>query len=276
MWKEILEEIQQFSQQFYKNEGVEVWFRGQRVEAWFLQSTLHRYIKESYQDLGISFSGPEAIASLWDQYKTLYRQYKEKSWNLLEPQERNGWGIIFSMRNHGIPTILLDWTKSFVTALYFANYERNPGDDAAIFIMHPLKLNKQSIGQEHLISLEEGFHDDAVVDLNSYHPHYKKNLQKKLSALAVTPVFTNQRMAVQNSNYILCGDGFIPLEAQYSECIKKIVLPASTFEDSMNYLNLNSINHFMLFPDLFGLSVELNKGLKEQIELVKNKMSSNK
>lgn len=273
-WIKILDEIQDYYQEIYENEGVNIWFRGQCDSSWTLQSSLHRFVENGYKEIQRVFDEEEAVEMLWAQYKTLYRDYKAKAWNLLEHQERSAWGIIFSMRNHGIPTVLLDWTKSFIIALYFANYERDPKKDATIFVLHPPRLNKESINQEHLISLEEGFHDKSVVNLNKYHPHFKNNVQEKRTALAVTPVLTNQRMAVQDSNYILCGDSFTPLEEQYKNCVKKFILPSCTFEDSQKYLNLNGINHFMLFPDLFGLSVELNKELKKQIQLVKKKIIS--
>ena len=78
-------------------------------------------------------------------------------------------------------------------------------------------------------------------------------------------------MVAQRSKFIICGDSFKSLEKQYPDCIKKFILPADTYKDSLEYLDCNGVTHFGLFPDLHGLREELDKELEDQIELIINK-----
>lgn len=263
-WKKILREINQIKSSIDHEEGVVVWFRGQADANWKLESSLHRYLKKAYSEANISISNNQPNQFLRGQYKSLYHKYKTNGWTLFSEQERNDWGIVFSMRHHGIPTTLLDWTESFLNALYFANYNRDPHKDAAIYILNPPKLNEQSIGKRHLIALEEKFHDKANINSNVYHPRNEKPKQM-LPTIAVSPVRTNQRMVAQQSHFMICGDSFNPVDEEHSECIKKIVLPAETYKISQEYLKANGINHFSLFPDLYGLCLQLKHELDDQL-----------
>lgn len=263
----IINDIYDYKKEILQNEGVDLWFRGQANTAWALESTLHRYTKEIFQKCGWTWNEEIAIKKKREQFKTLYRKYKAKAWHILPETERKEWPIIFSMRHHGIPTTLLDWTESLINAIYFANIERNPKNDAAVFVLHPPKLNKVSINKEYLIALEEQPKENDNPDLRSYHPHYSTR-DRRLPTIAVTPVLTNRRMIAQRSTFMICGDSFISLEEQYPNYIKKFVLPADTYNDSLEYLDCNGITHFGLFPDLHGLKIELDKELEDQIELI--------
>lgn len=267
----IINKVCNYKKEIYQNEGVDLWFRGQANADWALESTLHRYTKEVFQKCGWTWNEENAIEGLRGQFKTLYRKYKAKAWHILPDTEKQEWAIVFSMRHHGIPTTLLDWTESLINALYFANMGRKPEDDAAIFVLHPPKLNEISIQERHLIALEEQTKETDKPNLKLFHPHYEKP-KEKLLTIAVTPVLTNRRMVAQRSTFIICGDGFESLEKLYPTCIKKFVLPASTYKDSMEYLDCNGVTHFGLFPDLYGLKEDIDKELIAEIELIiKNK-----
>jgi hypothetical protein len=269
-WEKILKEVKDYQIEAQDTEGVDLWFRGQSDSNWGLESTLHRYVRNFIKELGFEFDESWAIKALWEQYKTLYWKYKSKAWHLLSESEKKEWGVIFSMRHHGVPTTLLDWTESFVYALYFANLGRNPKKDATIFILHPPRLNLKSVNQKHLIFLEDGLHEEAVINLNHYHPRLKRP-GDKLPTIAVTPVLTNPKMIAQRSNFIICGNSFSSLEAEYSDSIKKIILPADTFNESEDFLNLHGVSHFTLFPDFHGLKEELMRELEQQVLMVKKK-----
>lgn len=264
----IIDEIYNYKKEIYQNEAVDLWFRGQTNSDWALESTLHRYTRTVFQKCNWEWNEDKAIAGIRGQFKTLYRKYKAKAWHILPDTEKHEWAIIFSMRHHGIPTTLLDWTESLINAIYFANSGRNPKDDAAIFVLHPPKLNKKSINEEHLIALEEQTKENDKPNLRWFHPHYEQPKDKKLPTIAVTPVLTNRRMIAQISTFIICGDSFDSLEKQYPDCIKKFVLPADTYNASLEYLDCNGITHFGLFPDLHGLKIELDRELEDQIELI--------
>lgn len=275
-WDKIVKEIYDYSENMLRNQGVTAWFRGQSKAGWILESTLHRYVRKSVYELNEQWSMPEALRK---QYKTLYFQYRERAWSLLIGEEKEKWGTVFSMRHYGVPTTLLDWTESFAYAVYFANLNRTPSEDAAIFVVNPPELNNQAVNQKHLFHLPEGFDkdmDDRIsrnmdreIRLKYYHPAMDDKFD--LPSIAVTPVFTNHRMRVQKSKFVICGDCFKPLEDEYKKCIKKFILPASTYEDSKKFLKMHNITRFTVFPDLDALKDDIMDELGLQIDLLNSK-----
>src|SRR6266850_4494853 len=107
-------------QQEAAKQGTPLWYRGQRDATWPLRSKLHRRVIEYFSKTGVRFGEVEDRVFLKDEYKSLYQKFKAQAWHLLDPMERNDWGIVFRMQHYGFATRLLDWTKSFACAIYFA------------------------------------------------------------------------------------------------------------------------------------------------------------
>ena len=265
-WREIMEQIQDL-QRIAQREQAPLWYRGQRRAQWPLMSSLHRRIERSLGVALVQMTDSEKIELMRDVYKSLYNKFIARAWHLLDPQERSDWGIIFSMQHHGIPTRLIDWTENFACALFFAQRQRRQDDDAAIFVLDPQKLNVSTIQKEGLVHLggEESGSARSTVDATSYHPRYVST-QNDAEALAVAPVLTNSRMIAQRAAFLLSGASFEPQEEKYSACIRKVVLPASTYGEVQLFIDTVTPGHFGYFPDLEGLRIELLEGLDREAE----------
>jgi hypothetical protein len=264
-WQIILQQIQAFQENAQKL-GYPLWYRGHRRAEWPLKTTLHRRVEENLRAVGTVVPEGEQVEMLRDVYKSLYRKYKARAWHLLSSRELSDWGIVFSMQHHGIPTRLLDWTESFACALYFAHDEREPSDDAAIFILSPEELNEVNFGSRGQVALGEDITGSANLELSSYHPGYV-SFTRPLHTIAVFPVLSNPRMVAKQSTFTLVGDPFQSLDERYSQCILKIVLPADTYYDSKHFLRLVGTSHFKYFPDLQGLKRELMSQLDGELEI---------
>lgn len=264
-WQTILGQIHQV-QEAARMLGYPLWYRGHRLADWPLRPTLHRRIDDGLKKVGLVIPEGDKVELLRDTYKGLYQKYKARSWHLLSFREMSDWGIIFSMQHHGVPTRLLDWTESFACALYFAHYDRKPSDAAAIFILSPEELNAANFGTEGQVALGENVSEKANVELSAYHPGYVSGI-RPLHTIAVAPVLSNPRMVAQQSTFTLSGDPFQPLEHRYSEHIKKIVLPADTYNESMRFLRLVGIGDFKYFPDFQGLQRQLTAQLDSELEM---------
>jgi hypothetical protein len=271
MWLETLQEIQRIQQEAKAN-GDPVWFRGQRDAKWVLLSSIHRSANKSYEAVldGLSQAGPKTQGSeaqeiklMRDSYKLLFHKFSARAIQLLPEYEKTEWGLVFAMQHLGLPTRFLDWTESFLCALYFAQLERKPSDDAAIFIFFPERHNERIMGKKGVVWLRGN-----IDNLASYHPAVVSQ-EDDMETLAVEPGLINARMVAQRSVFTLCGASFEPLEQKYPHHIKKIVLPSAEFNDVQAFLDLTGQTHFGYFPDLEGLREHIKEGIRQEIILAK-------
>lgn len=276
-WQSVIERVQHLQHKAEYN-ATPLWYRGHASAEWELKSSLHRHVEELLrQTRSETFFSEEVKKSiLRDDYKTSYRRFKADAWHLLDQRERSDWGIIFSMQHHGIPTRLLDWTESFACALFFAQFGRKPGDDAAIYVLDPHVLNQFSCGKPGVVSLDENL-NEGVVNTGRYHPGWKDlSEEQEPMTIAVAPFLSNPRMLAQRSTFTLCGDSFSTLGDQFPEefegrkAIEKITLTAHTYYEVEKFLDLIGIGHFGYFPDLDGIRMKF-KEFKERTIRTANK-----
>lgn len=92
-------------------------FRGQRNCAWKLG--IHDNIKQALRSRSTSTSNGTYQSDAFD---LLRRQYARrcKEFTNFRLDENNYWHSLFFAQHHGLKTLLLDWTKNPLVALYFA------------------------------------------------------------------------------------------------------------------------------------------------------------
>jgi hypothetical protein len=273
-WQAILDQVESLYRDARK-EAYTLWFRGQRCADWPLVSTLHRRVEAELNAMGeTSASLEDKRLLLREEYKSAFYLFKTDALQLLEPHERTDWGIVFSMQHHGMPTRLLDWTESFICALFFAQADREEGDDAALFALKAEQLNKISTGREGIIWPIE---DPAVttrMDLTKWLPAcLSAGADSPLRTIAILPPRSNPRMLSQRATFTVCGDSFSPLEDEYSACVAKIVLPASLFDDAESFIELVGIGPYSYFPDLEGLSMRFRQKNRSELRHVRRMLS---
>jgi hypothetical protein len=209
---------------------------------------------------------------------------------------RTSWEILAKMQHFGIPTRLLDWTSSLITALYFAIADcvdckqKNCFNDPkkinslcdkrglpVLWILNPREMHKYIYeGAINLlaftigIDLLEDYKDTFVSDRMPYSDWpYKKG-----------PIFleipwTNNRVSTQKGYFTFHSDYFnrgennikniVPLEDQLenSKALIKIELPPALINELMEEFKIMGISEFDIFPDLgsIGRFTERNLNL---------------
>ncbi len=176
--------------------------------------------------------------------KVLYYDFHNFSGPLL-PENRNSWRTIFLMQHHGLPTRLLDWPDSFGIALYFA-LRGAKGNAAAVWILDPFELNKQTVDNQALLSPSDLESDYEQLFIS-------KNAKLDGSAIALAPPRHHARLFSQGGYFTLHRDLDKGLEAICPAALTKIEIPRKLFPEAATFLKLAGINEFSLFPDLDGL-----------------------
>ena len=180
--------------------------------------------------------------------------------DILDYEDHIAW--LFLMQHHGMPTRLLDWTKSILIALYFV-VSKHTSDDGELWAMYPDNLNECS-----------GFHG---IPLPNYpglryfaqEPWYgQKKLLKELGIekapdypLAVEPPMNFARMVAQLSKFTIHpiphpGNSIPELLPDVKNLVCYII-PASNKGKLQRNLAALGIKRGTLFPNLDSLSMDI-------------------
>lgn len=227
---------------------------------------VQRTIEKTLNELGITdpfFRGQ--ANSHWELLPSLARRKHSKSLenrlyyqfislgSHLIPTGATKWDVLFLMQHHGLPTRLLDWTENFAVALYFAI--KGAKKEAALWILDPYELNRQSLEREVVIYLETSFPEGY----ERYFIQERNDLFGKFPAQVAAVIGSHQstRMRSQRGVFTVHRELAHSLEKLYPQCMKKILIPRDATSDAMRFLRLAGVNEATLFPDLDGLARHL-------------------
>jgi hypothetical protein len=220
------------------------WFRGHADASWTLQPSLYRMEKVS--GLG---AGYYTEAHLLDTFKLRARRY-------LDHEPRSDWEWLFEMQHHGLPTRLLDWTESYLVALYFAVRDADGNHDAAVWATNPWWINHEALGEYEL------FPADAPYAL-CWQPGIPINKLPE-NVLAIRPVYGSGRIQAQRGVFTIHGTNVAALDSladmqRPDVCLRKFIIPAAAVHRIHLELTRAGITESVILPELAGLCRELKK-----------------
>jgi len=218
----------------------QVWWRGQSISTWTLSPSVarlnrgHRY----EQNMILRFM-----------QRAPARHPKTPG-----PTDISGW--LFLMQHYRLPTRLLDWTESPLTACFFSvDLHQHPNDDGALYALSPYALNYAQV-QEYAVltpahpkafaAVRHAFNDD-VPDVNY--------------TVGLLPSEADVRMMVQLSVFTVHGSA-MDLEGlpNRHDFLMKFEVPATAKPLLAEQLKTLGVRESALFPDLEHLASE-TKGL---------------
>lgn len=205
----------------------------------------------------------------WDLVPKVYRSNRENNehnyaWTFLQyapsryercPAEKNYASWPFLMQHYGVPTRLLDWTKSALVGLYFAvadsQLDEKPG---ALWGLQPSKLNKTQVSIDGLIPTDDG----RVIRLAEDAFDYKMPKGSR-EIIAVPTQQRDMRHLAQESMFTVHGSNQ-PLNKfeeskEYLFCWE---IPSSSKSRLRLTLDRMGMNVANLFPDLENLARHIN------------------
>lgn len=213
-------------------------FRGHSDSSWQLLPGLGR---------PAAIAAAEEWGGLYRLETTLYGRFTGRAGVLLR-RPSDSWSNLFDMQHHGLPTRLLDWSRSFSIALFFAL--EGATKEATVWVLDPFELNEHTY-------IVRGVPDPLELPAQ-YVPWFLIEApDTKFSAIAITPPADSPRVLGQRGAFTLHSDLKTPLETLLPQCLNRITIPASCFQAARTFLELTGVSAFALFPDLDGLAREI-------------------
>lgn len=213
-----------------------IWYRGLPSTGMKLVPSVHRqFDPDDEHDMVVDFVHAAPM-----RYAKCPERHDFSSWLCL-------------MRHFGLPTRLLDWTSSLLTAVFFALDDDQSTEPAVVWSLIPALLNKSSKHDAATAFLLHGPEAMALV-----RAPFITSSEPDISTLAVMAEDVDLRMAVQQGAFTIHGDA-TPLEERVGaeKYLNRFIIPAASKERLRREVRALGIRRSMLFPDLSNLAIEI-------------------
>ena len=245
-------------------------FRGQRESEWSLDTSLDRAIKVEYEN---GYGHP--LDRDTEQGELLFRFQQQAHHhidNLPSAEDLASWLAL--MQHHGVPTRLLDWTKSPYVALYFALIEEPQDDRCAVWTINLDWLNSK--GHE-LIGLEAVMSVMRNSQTNGGNRYSSIPLTEEPVIVKVDPLRANERMVAQQG-FFLCKlyhratfsqilmSMMINTNVPDQPVLRKLTIGKDLRIEILKRLREMNIHSASLFPGLDGFAQSLKHDLEIKVK----------
>jgi len=219
-----------------------LWYRGHRMTSWDVLPSIHRgYSPLDEKNFTNRFRSRAAI-----RYSTTPGYDASAGWLSL-------------MQHYGLPTRLLDWTRSPLIAAYFALEQDMPGGapregDAAVWALQPFQLN-----------VHEGFPPvtpaiDAHMCKEMLLPAFTDNSKENHKILAAMASETDMRMFVQQGCFTVhSSPEALNRKPGNSAFLRAIVIKERDAQRMAREIDACGFKQGDMFPDLGNLAAELKR-----------------
>ena len=244
--------------------GKPLWFRGVACSEYKLLPKIMR--------------GPERpMGEVFEREARLLSRFRERSlpfWATGYPQ--TDWEHLFAMQHHGVSTRLLDWSENLFVAMFFAanspSLAECPSIGAhvgvpckpALWVFDPFGWNSNV---PQLTDTDIGILTTVEEEITRWEPQTKTGDRMRKRAkmpVAIYGTHNSARIVAQRGTFTLSGEEWRCL-ADYcndndalAPCLGKLTFTEDRTKLVADLTKLG-FTESMIFPDLVGLSIELDR-----------------
>ena len=212
------------------------WWRGHSQETWALVAGVHREKRSDRYEKNISIR--------------FYNRAPTRHSRCPATGDFPGWP--FFMQHYGLPTRLLDWSESALTAAFFiANNPKRDNEPGALWVLQPALLNQAEYKTKALLV--------PPANHELYQPPFEDAKEVNRIAAAIAPE-QDIRMLVQLAVHTVHGsDRAIEAHKDGEKFLMKWVVPAAAKSQLRSDLGLLGIHTSTVFPDLEHLAKDVTE-----------------
>lgn len=227
-------------------------YRGQRCGEWGLETTLERYTDKEYTIMDYI----QLIRSAKLAYESHFgKSYGTKEIDIGRIKYELGdvhpcYQLLSYFRHLGFPSPLLDWTRSFYVAAYFAFYDADPKDGKSVAVYTYIERFE---GIKNLLPSPRGFIDRIGRNIATHKRHYLQQAEYTY-AVSVDESVEENAMDIHeiDCNKLTYINHYEIIKDSMSESVKqdicvKHLVPITEKDEVINRLYSMNINEYSLF-----------------------------
>ena len=233
--------IDLYCKQFRNNsETTGLWFRGQEQTSWDLRPKIYR---------------PDCPGKF---EREITRDFRQNTATYLDAQSRHGIDLLFTMQHYSAPTRLLDWSESYLIALYFAveSHARNT-TDGRVWILRPRALNRKTCNIDTVpMPLEFNF-DSYLLDTS---PPNLRDISAT-APIAIKANRNNVRIIAQQGQFTIHGSDPTALNnlTNHTDYLDYIDIDGTAKKDIYTSLVQAGISRSRVFPELEYIAQDITE-----------------
>ena len=235
-----IDDLLQFVNELAGKHGLNLWYRGEDDSSLPLIPSIQRTQKRIDVERFIT-----------NDFYIKARQIMNKP-----PEKKNYAGWVAIMQHYGLPTRLLDWSKSPLIASFFATEtHKQTGDkDACVWVLSPMSLN-ESQGFGYCIYPNDAETTQEMLLPAFKHNHHNHELDDRI--LAVSSTDNNLRMYSQQANFTVHNSLRRLEDICDEDTLYRIIIPKDRKKYFIDSLRVFGITEGSIYPDLDHISRDL-------------------
>lgn len=237
-----IDELLQFVSTLSEKHGLNLWYRGEENSNLPLIPSIQRTQKRI-----------EVERFITNDF------YMKAAQIMSHPPEKHNYAAWVSiMQHYGLPTRMLDWSRSPLIASFFAteNFLDNPDSDACVWVLSPVSLNEME-GFGRCIYPNDADTTQEMLLPAFKHNHHNHELDDKI--LAVSSTDKDLRMYSQQANFTVHNSLRRLEDICDDETLYKIIIPSDRKEYFIKSLRVFGITEGSIYPDLDHISMDLKR-----------------